>query len=868
LSNPTTSTDTLDSEVHGPLRELELEISGMTCASCVGRIERKLRKIDGVDPAVNLALESATVKVPQDVSDEQIVDTVHRAGYEARITGGAQQSAPASQVRGGTGGPAAARGATANPAPGASPAPSGTSPRGTEPESTGTPRQGGNPVSRATPDQADAPDATAGTTSSPASPDATSVGAVPPDARERTAGQPEDLEQGPAGNEHRDPALETTPAQRRMNDLKRRFWVAAAFSVPVFVMSMVPGAQFPHWGWVAALLALPVVTWAAWPFHRATAVNARHLSTTMDTLVSLGVAAAYLFSLWHLVADPGMTAHAHPGAAMDMSGHQLYFESAALVTTFLLLGRWLEARAKSRSGEALKALLDLGAQQATVVAEDGTERTVPVSELRVGDTFAVHPGEKIATDAVVLEGESAVDASMLTGESMPLEVGPGDELTGATVNTTGRLLARATHVGSDTVLASMSRTVARAQATKAPVARLADRISSVFVPVVMGIALLTLVIWLLVTGDPNRAFVAAVSVLVIACPCALGLATPTAMLTGTGRGAQLGILITSAEVLEDTRSVDSVVMDKTGTVTHGEMAVSAVTPLNAWSKDQVLDLAAAVERYSEHPIAHAIAAATPHRYQVTRFESAPGGGVRGYVPDGMNARFVVVGRQSWLHENGVRLNTEESEALELARAGGTTTILVAVDGRLAGFIDLRDTVKDEAPAAIAELKDLGLRPILLTGDNAAVAHSVAEQVGIDPADVIADVTPDGKVQAIEKLRSEGHVVAMVGDGVNDAPALTTSDLGIAMGSGTDAAMQAADITVVRSELTAVPLAIRLSRRTLSTIKSNLFWAFAYNTVAIPVAALGLLNPMVAGAAMAFSSVFVVLNSLRLRGFAR
>ncbi|RLZ02506.1 copper-translocating P-type ATPase [Kocuria tytonicola] len=819
MSEPSAPTTTLDPEVHGPLRELELEITGMTCASCVGRIERKLRKLDGVEPAVNLALESASVQVPADVSDQDIVDTVQRAGYGARITGGAQQAASEPQD-----------GADSDPGAG-----------------------------------------TAGTTSSGASPAVPSAGAVPGDARDRAATPATDgarHEDGAEQNEHRDPALETTPAQRRMADLKKRFWVAAAFSAPVFVVSMVPGAQFPHWGWVAALLALPVVTWAAWPFHRATAMNARHLSTTMDTLVSLGVAAAYLFSLWHLVADPSMTAHAHPGAGMDMSGHQLYFESAALVTTFLLLGRWLEARAKSRSGEALKALLDLGAQQATVVAEDGTEHTVPVSELAVGDAFVVRPGEKVATDAVVLEGGSAVDASMLTGESVPVEVGPGDELTGATVNTTGRLLARATHVGADTVLASMGRTVARAQATKAPVARLADRISSVFVPVVMGIALVTLAVWLLVTGDLNRAFVAAVSVLVIACPCALGLATPTAMLTGTGRGAQLGILITSAEVLEDTRSVDTVVLDKTGTVTHGNMAVSTVTPLHAWSRDQVLDLAAAVERYSEHPIAQAIAAATPHRYQVTRFESAPGGGVRGYVPDGMNARFVVVGRSSWLHENGVRLNAEETEALEHARAGGSTTILVAVGGRLAGFIDLRDTVKDEAPAAIAELKELGLRPVLLTGDNAAVARSVAAQVGIAPEDVVADVTPDGKVQAVESLRSGGHVVAMVGDGVNDAPALTTADLGIAMGSGTDAAMQAADITVVRSELTAIPLAIRLSRATLSTIKSNLFWAFAYNTVAIPVAALGLLNPMVAGAAMAFSSVFVVLNSLRLRRFAR
>ena len=850
MPDPTTSsTPTIDREVHGPLRELDLQITGMTCASCVGRIERKLSKIDGVKPSVNLALESASVQVPRDVSDEQILDTVKRAGYQATITGGAQPSgsdAPTTSATGGgsetsdTASSSAADGAAPRPEPGDDDAARARAPRPTA--SSGSPRT------------AEAPTPAGDTrTGRP------SGSGDQPDAPERSA--------TPA-NEHRDPAAEVTPAQRRMDDLRKRFWVAAAFSVPVFVMSMVPGTQFPHWGWVAAVLALPVVTWAAWPFHRATAVNARHLSTTMDTLVSLGVAAAYLFSLWHLVADPGMTADAHLGMPMDMSGHQLYFESAALVTTFLLLGRWLEARAKSRSGEALKALLDLGAQQATVVAQDGTERTVPVAELQVGDTFVVRPGEKIATDAVVVEGESAVDASMLTGESVPVEVGPGDKLTGATVNTTGRLLARATHVGSDTVLASMSRTVARAQATKAPVARLADKISSVFVPVVMGIALLTLVVWLLVTGDLNRAFVAAVSVLVIACPCALGLATPTAMLTGTGRGAQLGILITSAEVLEDTRSVDTVVLDKTGTVTHGDMAVSGVTPLNSWSRDQVLDLAAAVERYSEHPIAQAIAAATPHRYEVSRFESAPGGGVRGYVPDGMNARHVVVGRESWLARNGVMLDAQETEALRLARQNGSTTILVAIDGRLAGFVDLQDTVKEEAPGAIAELRRLGLRPVLLTGDNAAVARSVAARVGIGEQDVIADVTPDDKVRAIEDLQAQGHVVAMVGDGVNDAPALTRADLGIAMGSGTDAAMQAADITVVRSELTAVPLAIRLSRKTLGTIKSNLFWAFAYNTVAIPVAALGLLNPMVAGAAMAFSSVFVVLNSLRLRRFAR
>ncbi|GAA4693528.1 heavy metal translocating P-type ATPase [Kocuria gwangalliensis] len=799
MSDQSTQSPVTDTQVRGPLRELDLQISGMTCASCVGRIERKLRKIDGVDPAVNLALESASVKVPGSVSDHQIVETIEKAGYGAKITGGSRSS--------------------------------------------------GRDESGATADDAAASSSNRSDRTAPADP-------APAERElERTT-------------DSTDPAADLSPADERRRDLGIRLIVAAFLSVPVFVMSMIPGAQFPHWGWVAAALTLPVVTWSAWPFHRATAINARHFSSTMDTLVSMGVAAAYLFSLWHLIADPGVTAHAHPGQAMDMSSHQLYFESAAIITTFLLLGRWLEARAKARSGEALKALLNLGAQQATVLTGDGTERSVPVEQLTVGDRFVVRPGEKIATDSVVVTGESAVDASMLTGESLPVEVGPGDELTGATVNTTGRLVAEATRVGSDTVLASMGRTVARAQATKAPVARLADRISAVFVPVVIGIALLTLVIWLLATGNVDQAFVAAVSVLVIACPCALGLATPTALLTGTGRGAQMGILITSAEVLEDSRNVDTILLDKTGTVTRGELAVTAVNSVSQWSKDQVLDFAAAVEDYSEHPIARAIADASSQRFQVARFESAPGGGVKAYVADGMQSRSVVVGREQWLAKNGIRLSDTDREALEHARADGFTTILVAVDGNLAGLIDLQDTVKEESARAIAQLKKLGLRPVLLTGDHSAVARSVAEQVGIAPGDVISDVTPDGKVQAVTDLQRQARVVAMVGDGVNDAPALTQADLGIAMGSGTDAAMQASDITVVRSELTAIPTAIKLSRKTLGIIKSNLFWAFAYNVVAIPVAALGFLNPMIAGAAMAFSSVFVVLNSLRLKRFGR
>lgn len=760
-------------EAAGPLRTLELGITGMTCSSCVSRVERKLGKLDGVDASVNLALESATVRVPEGVSDEEIVRTVENAGYGAVLR--------------------------------AAPRPGGA--------------QGGD-------------GAPAGSS----------------DAMTKVAGREASSLRSPAS-------------------LRRRLVWAALLSVPVLLISMVPGLQFPHWAWAAALLSLPVVTWAAWPFHRSAAVNARHLTSTMDTLVSLGVSAAYLFSLWNLLRDPGMTGDAVPGHAMAMGEHPLYFETGALVTAFLLLGRWLEARATAKSGEALRALLELGAKDA-VVLRDGEETRIPAERLQPGDVVVVRPGEKIATDGVVLEGRSAVDASLLTGESVPVEVGPGDTVTGATINTDGRLLVEATRVGADTTLAQMGRMVAQAQTSKAPVARLADRISGVFVPVVLAVALLTLAGWLVATGDVDASFVAAVSVLVIACPCALGLATPTALLTGTGRGAQLGILIKGAEVLEDTRTVDTVVLDKTGTVTSGQLAVTSVTPVSTYSKDQVLDLAASVEQHSEHPIARAIAAATPHRFAATGFASAPGGGVRANVADGMRSRSIVVGRTTWLERNGVRLDELQREALRRAQEGGVTTVLVAVDGALAGFVDLRDTVKGGSRAAVEELRRLGLRPMLLTGDNEAVARAVAEEAGIPAGDVVADVSPEGKVAVVRDLQDDGHVVAMVGDGVNDAAALARADLGIAMGSGTDAAIEAADITVVRDDLRSVPTAIALSRRTLAVIKSNLFWAFAYNVVAIPVAAAGLLNPVIAGAAMAFSSVFVVLNSLRLRGFGR
>jgi Cu+-exporting ATPase len=651
--------------------------------------------------------------------------------------------------------------------------------------------------------------------------------------------------------------------------------VAAVLTVPVFLISMVPALQFPNWGWVAGVLALPVVSWAAWPFHRAAAVNGRHFASTMDTLVSIGVAAAYLFSVWQLALDPRLTEH--PGMEGMESGG-LYFEVAAVVTSFLLLGRFLEANAKEKAGDALKALLNLGAKDATVL-QDGTEHQIPADQLRVGDVVVVRPGEKIATDGVVLEGSSAVDASLLTGESVPVEVGPESKVTGATINTSGRLLVRATRVGSETTLAQMARLVSQAQTGKAPIARLADRISGVFVPLVLVIALVTFGLWLVASGpavDPaelRAAFTAAVTVLVIACPCALGLATPVGLLTGTGRGAQLGILIKGPQVLEDTRTVDTILLDKTGTITSGKLSVAGTAAFEGHLERDVLRLAGAVEAASEHPIARAIAAAA-QQVQATydggrlpaveHFRSAPGGGVAGTV----GGRVILAGRTGWLRENGVSITALQQETLDAAEAGGATAIWVAVDGVPAGIISLQDTIKPGSAAAIERLKGLGLRPILLTGDNAAVAAQVAAAVGISPADVHAAVLPAGKVEAVKKLQAGGATVAMAGDGVNDAAALAQADLGIAMGSGTDVAIEAADLTVMGDDLGQVAQAIELSRRTLATIKTNLFWAFFYNAIGIPVAALGLLNPMLAGGAMAASSVLVVANSLRLRSFGK
>jgi Cu+-exporting ATPase len=642
----------------------------------------------------------------------------------------------------------------------------------------------------------------------------------------------------------------------------------------VFLVSMFPAFQFANWGWVAAALALPVVTWAAWPFHRAAAINARHLASTMDTLVSIGVAAAYLFSAWQLFLDPRMTEH--PGMeGMETGG--LYFEVAAVVTTFLLLGRYLEATAKQKAGDALQALLNLGAKDATVL-RGATEHRIPADQLQVGDVLVVRPGEKIATDGVVVDGHSAVDASLVTGESVPVEVGPDSSVTGATINTSGRLLVKATRVGSETTLAQMARLVSQAQTGKAPIARLADRISAVFVPVVLAIAAATFVLWLLLAGPDladglRPAFTVAVAVLVIACPCALGLATPVGLLTGTGRGAQLGILIKGPQVLEDTRSVDTILLDKTGTVTTGVLAVDATEAFEGFQDSEVLRLAGAVESASEHPVAHAIAAAARDAQAandggplpaVHTFRSAPGGGVSGTV----DGKLVTAGRTGWLQHNGITPTNGQQAALAAAEATGATAVWVAVDGVPAGVISLRDTIKEGSAAAVARLKQLGLRPILLTGDNAAVAAQVAAAVGIDARDVYAGVLPEGKVEAVRALQAGGATVAMAGDGVNDAAALAQADLGIAMGSGTDVAIEAADLTVMGNDLAQVAQAIELSRRTLATIKTNLFWAFFYNAVGIPVAALGLLNPMIAGAAMAASSVLVVANSLRLRSFGK
>ncbi|MEU1008475.1 heavy metal translocating P-type ATPase [Streptomyces sp. NPDC005890] len=664
-----------------------------------------------------------------------------------------------------------------------------------------------------------------------------------------------------------EPAPETAPdtpeRDTELGALRHRLLVSALLAAPVVLLAMIPALQFDSWQWLSLTLAAPVVVWGGWPFHRAAWTNLRHGAATMDTLVSVGTLAAFGWSLWALfLGDAGMPGM-HDEFRLTVSrmdgASTIYLEVAAGVVALILLGRYLEARSKRRAGAALRALMELGAKDVAVLRA-GREVRVPVASLAVGDRFVVRPGEKIATDGTVVEGLSAVDASMLTGESVPVDVGPGDRVTGATVNAGGRLVVEAARIGADTQLARMARLVEDAQNGKAEVQRLADRISAVFVPVVILIALGTFGVWLGVTGDTAAAFTAAVAVLIIACPCALGLATPTALMVGTGRGAQLGILIKGPEVLESTRRVDTVVLDKTGTVTTGRMSLQAVYVAGGEDEKELLRLAGALEHASEHPVARAIAAGAEERAgalpAVEHFQNVPGRGVRGRV----DGREVAVGR---LYDE---LPQEVARAAHEAEQEGRTAVVAGWDGRARGVLAVADAVKETSAEAVRELRALGLTPVLLTGDNRTVAEAVARQVGIDTAHVFAEVLPEDKVDVVRRLQREGRSVAMVGDGVNDAAALATANLGLAMGTGTDAAIEAGDLTLVRGDLRVAGDAIRLSRRTLATIKGNLVWAFGYNVAALPLAAAGLLNPMIAGAAMAFSSVFVVTNSLRLRAF--
>jgi Cu+-exporting ATPase len=745
---------------------IELEISGMTCASCANRIERKLNKLDGVTATVNYATEKAKVVFDDDLDPIELVRTVEQAGYGARL------------------------------------------PRVDEP----------GPGS-----DDDAPDPT--------------------------------------------------------RSLRQRLIVSAVLTVPVVAMAMVPAWQFTNWQWLSLTLASPVVVWGAWPFHRAAWTNLRHGTSTMDTLVSLGTLAAFGWSLyalfWGTAGAPGMTHQFELSVARTNGSGNIYLEAAAGVTTFILAGRYFEARSKRRAGAALRALLELGAKDVAVLRQGPVgevETRIPTDQLTVGERFVVRPGEKIATDGVVDEGASAVDASMLTGESVPVEVRPGDSVVGATVNAGGRLVVRATRIGADTQLAQMARLVEDAQNGKAEVQRLADRISGIFVPIVIALAAATLGFWFGTGGGLAAAFTAGVAVLIIACPCALGLATPTALMVGTGRGAQLGILIKGPEVLESTRRIDTVVLDKTGTVTTGQMTLLDVVAAAGEDRDEVLRLAGSLEDASEHPIAKAVAVAARDSSgrlpRVEDFANVEGLGVQGVVVEDDRSHAVLVGRPRLLEEWSQRLPTELDQAFSKAQAQGATAIAVGWDGKARGVLVVADAIKPTSAEAITQLRALDLTPVLLTGDNEATARTVAREVGIEETDdtVIADVLPSDKVDVVKRLQSQGRVVAMVGDGVNDAAALAQADLGLSMGTGTDVAIEASDLTLVRGDLRVTADAIRLSRRTLATIKGNLFWAFAYNVAALPLAAAGLLNPMLAGAAMAFSSVFVVSNSLRLRRF--
>jgi Cu+-exporting ATPase len=731
------------------VRQIELPITGMTCASCANRVARKLNEVGGVSATVNYATEKATVDYDAAaVAPEQLIAAVEAAGYQAVLPS-----------------------------------------------------------------------------------------AAPPE---------ED---------------ETAP-------LRRRLLVSLALMLPVLAMAMIPPLQFESWQWLSLTLAAPVVVWGAWPFHRAAWANVGHATATMDTLISVGVLAAFGWSLYALfIGDAGM-----PGMEMGFDlipergegADQIYLEVASAVTVFMLAGRYFEATAKRRAGAALTALLQLGAKDVAVLDATGAERRIAVEQLQVGDRFVVRPGEKVATDGIVEEGASAVDQSLLTGEPVPVEKQPGDEVAGATVNAGGRLVVRATKVGADTALAQIARLVTEAQSGKAPVQRLADRVSGVFVPVVIGLAVATLGFWIGAGEELAFAFTAAVAVLIVACPCALGLATPTALLVGTGRGAQLGLLIKGPEILESTRAVDTIVLDKTGTVTTGRMALAGVVPAAGEERAGVLRIAGAIEHASEHPIAQAIARAareeTGSLPAVESFENRAGLGVEGVV----EGRAVVAGRPALMGEWSLQVPAALAEARDAAERDGRTALLVAWDGEVRGLLVVADTVKPTSAEAVRALKALGLRPVLLTGDNEATARAVAAEVGIDA--VIAEVLPADKAAVVRRLQAEGRVVAMAGDGVNDAPALAQADLGLAIGTGTDVAIEASDLTLVSGDLRATAAAIRLSRATLRTIKQNLAWAFGYNVAAIPLAAAGLLNPLLAGLAMAFSSVSVVANALRLRRF--
>ncbi|MFQ6170814.1 heavy metal translocating P-type ATPase [Oryzobacter sp. R7] len=782
----TQTTDRPTAEVH----EVDLAITGMTCASCSARIEKKLGRLEGVDAVVNLATEKATVRYADPVTVEDLLSTVRATGYGAEVAG--RGAAPRRPVR--------------------TLAVTDVSAPSTRPE-------------------------------------------IDVSDESRTAAGTEIDVLDDSGSAHEDHLDHAVAPQ---DDLKRRAMVAGVLTVPVLVLAMVPGLEFPASPWVQLVLATPVVLWAAWPFHRAAALNARHGASTMDTLVSMGVLAAYLSSTVVVLLG-------RAGTGMAMEGRptsHIWFETAAVITTFLLVGRWMEARATDRSRDALRGLMSLAAKDVAVERVDPTTRAttevrIPVDELAVGDRFLVRPGEKVATDGRVLEGTSAVDSSLVTGESLPVDVGPGDELVGGSINTTGRLAVEATRVGSDTTLAGIARLVERAQTTKAPIQRLADRVSAVFVPIVLAIAALTFAGWWVATGDPARALEVAIAVLVIACPCALGLATPTALLVGTGRGARLGILIKGADVLEDTRRIDTVVLDKTGTVTTGEMTLVDVATAGRLPKDQALRAAAAVEAGSEHPVARAVVEAARSRALAlppsTGFESLPGAGARATI----KGTVVTVGRADLLDEVPHELSRPTVDG---------TTVWVGWDGVAHASLTVADTVRRSSQRAIRDLSAAGLPAYLLTGDHDQAALTVARDVGIPVGRVVADVRPEEKHAVIADLQKRGKVVAMVGDGVNDAAALAQADLGIAMGTGTDVAADSADIVLLRAELPAVVDAIQLSRATLRTIKQNLAWAFGYNVAAIPLAVAGLLDPMIAGAAMALSSVLVVTNSLRLRSW--